>query len=80
MYTCISAATKGLGMSQLNLFWKANRKAVGLLLGAVLMFLWTNGWGGFTDTQLQYAAMALTALTGFKMIDPVKKPKAKKDK
>ncbi len=61
-------------MQQLNQFWKANRKAVGLLLGAILMFVWTNGWGEFTDQQLQYAAIAVTALTGFKMIDPVKKP------
>lgn len=61
-------------LKQLNLWWTTNRKAVGLLLGAALLLMWTNGWGGFSDQQLQLAAAGLTALTGFKMIDPVKKP------
>ncbi len=64
-------------MQQLNQFWTTNRKAVGLLLGAVLMLVWTNGWGDFSDQQLQYAAIAVTALTGFKMVDPVKPEKKK---
>ena len=61
-------------MSQLNQWWTTNRKAVGLLLGAVLLYFWKAEWHAITDEQLQYAALAVTALTGFKMIDPVKKP------